>query len=228
MSIVSAPKQIGTLFRKTPVLEMRVIERALGGRSRRSLYRDLDSLGYLSSYTHAGRYYTLASLPEFDADGLWRYQGIGFSRDGTLKETVVRLVENSDAGQFHRELQRRLQVRVHNTLADVVAHHRLGRERFEGEYLYLSAETARAAAQLACRTHPAREPAGRQGELAPSLVVDVLVEIIHGRTHLGARELALRLVARGVTVTTAQVEEVFRCYDVGKKTAPSRSPHSRR
>ena len=205
-----------------------MIQRAIRGRSRRSLYRDLDSLGYLSSYTHAGRYYTLASLPEFDADGLWRYQGIGFSRDGTLKETVVRLVENSEAGQFHRELQLRLQVRVHNTLADVVAHHRLGRERFEGDYLYLSAETGRAAAQMGRRTHLAREPAGRQTEIAPSLVVEVLVEIIHGRAQPDARELVLRLVARGLTVTTAQVEEVFRCYDVGKKTVPSRSPRSRR
>jgi len=33
---------------------------------------------------------------------------IGFSRDGTLKATVWRLVDTSEAGRTHRELQRRL------------------------------------------------------------------------------------------------------------------------
>jgi hypothetical protein len=35
-------------------------------------------------------------------------------------------------------------------------------------------------------------------------------------------------VARGVAVTAAQVEQVFLRHGVGKKTAPSRSPRSRR
>ena len=61
----SAP-QISALFRKTPVMLMSDLERAVRGRSRRSLFRDLTSLGYLSSYTHTGRYYTLGSVPDFD------------------------------------------------------------------------------------------------------------------------------------------------------------------
>jgi hypothetical protein len=92
------------------------IARGVGPRSRRSLFRDLTALGYRSSYTHTGRYYTLVSVPTFDADGLWRYQGIGFSRDGTLKAKVQRLVETSDAGRTHNELHLRLGVRVHNLL----------------------------------------------------------------------------------------------------------------
>ena len=62
-----ATQKVAELFHKKPVLEMRALERAAGGRSRRSLFRDLDALGYLSSYTHTGRFYTLASLPDFDS-----------------------------------------------------------------------------------------------------------------------------------------------------------------
>ena len=51
MTAGSATQQLADLFRKTPVMDMRAIERALGGRSRRSLFRDLEALGYLSSYT---------------------------------------------------------------------------------------------------------------------------------------------------------------------------------
>jgi len=65
-------------------MSMPQLLQALAPRSRRSLFRDLGSLGYPSSYSHTGRYYTLSSIAEFDADGLCRYQGIGVSRDGTL------------------------------------------------------------------------------------------------------------------------------------------------
>jgi hypothetical protein len=49
-------------------------KKATHGRSRRSLFRDLASLGYLTSFTHAGRYYTLADIPQFDERGLWFYK----------------------------------------------------------------------------------------------------------------------------------------------------------
>jgi hypothetical protein len=57
----------------------------------------------------------------------------------------------------------------------------------------------------------------------------VLVEVIHGAVvQLDTPQVAARLVARGVPVTTAQVEEICRRHGVGKKTAPSRSRRSRR
>ena len=223
----SAP-QIRGLFRKTPVMRMADIEHTVAGSSRRSLFRDLTSLGYLSSYTHTGRYYTLRSVPDFDADGLWRYQGIGFSRDGTLKATVRRLVDTSEAGRTQRDLQRRLGVRVHNPLLDLVESKQLGREPLEGEYVYLTAARRRSAMQLRCRR--ALVATGSPTSTAPpELAVEVLLELIHGTViRLDAQEVAARLVARGVAVTAAQVEEVLRRHGVVKKTAPSRSPRSRR
>jgi hypothetical protein len=83
-----------------------------------SVLRRLSALGHLSSYSHAGRYCTLRDIPQFEGDGLWQHQGVGFSRDGSLKTTVERLVEQSDAGRTHPELHPRRQVRVHNTLLD--------------------------------------------------------------------------------------------------------------
>jgi len=69
-----------------------------------SVFRRLREIGYLSSYTHTGSYYTLADIPEFDDFGLWRHQAIGFSRFGTLKATVARRAENADTGCTHAEL----------------------------------------------------------------------------------------------------------------------------
>jgi hypothetical protein len=49
-----------------------------------SVHRFLAQIGYYSSFTHNGRWYTLASTPRFSRQGLWFHQDIGFSRAGSL------------------------------------------------------------------------------------------------------------------------------------------------
>lgn len=229
MTAGPATQQVAELFRKKPVMDMPAIERALGERSRRSLFRDLDALDYLSSYTHTGRYYTLVSLPSFDGDGLWRYQGIGFSRDGTLKATVRRLAESAEAGRTQRELQLRLETRVHNPLLALVEGKQLRREPIEGEYVYLAAAQAQAKKQLEHRRSLVVAGLTATMPVAPTLEVEVLLEVIHGaRMPLpDAATVAARLVARGIRATEADVGAVLERHRL-KKTAPSRSRHSRR
>lgn len=227
MPATPTAQTITDLFRRAPVFDMPAIERAVGGRSRRSLFRDLEALGYLSSYTHTGRYYTLASLPEFDADGLWHCQGIGFSRDGTLKATVKRLVEVADAGRTQRELQLRLGVRVHNPLLDLVERRLLGREPIDREFVYVAAKLARARQQIERRRAGAAVEAIPQ---PPTIEVEVLLEVIHGARvpPPDAARVAARLAARGVRASVAEVAAVLARHGLEKKTAPFRSPRSRR
>jgi hypothetical protein len=211
------------LFERKRVVDLPALLKALQTPSAVSVYRRLGELGYRSSYTHAGRYYTLRDLPAFDANGLWHHEGVGFSRAGTLKETVVGLVEAARAGQFHRELQERLRVRVYNTLLDLTTHRRVGRETVAGEYLYVSAEAQRAAAQVAQRKTqlsilaPRPPPAVEQAQ-----TVEVLLDVIR---HPGDEPVAVakRLRARGLHVSQEQVEEIFARYALQKKTARSRS-----
>src|SRR3972149_12005335 len=119
---------LSRLFQRRKIADRDQLFAALDTRSRMTVFRRLSPMGYVSSYSHAGRYYTLRDIPVFDPDGLWQHAGVLFSREGTLKKTLVRLVQQADAGQFHRELQVRLGLRVHNTLADLIAEQRLGRE----------------------------------------------------------------------------------------------------
>ena len=222
---------LSRLFQRRKIADLEQLFAALGTRSRMTVFRRLSRMGYVSSYSHAGRYYTLRDIPVFDPDGLWQHAGVLFSRDGTLKKTLVRFVEEADAGQFHRELHVRLRLRVHNTLAELITQQRLGREPLDGEYLYVGHEGRRAAAQIAHRLEMegALTLGVKDRNLASAEVIEVLLEIIHGSlVRLDALEVAARLVARGVAVTCAQVEEVFGRYGLVKKTAPSHSRHSRR
>lgn len=213
-------------FARQPVADLTELGRALGTESRMSVFRRLSALGYLSSYSHTGRYYTLRSVPEFDADGIWRYQGIGFSRDATLKATVQRLVDASDAGRTQRELALRLGVRVHNPLLELVESKQLGRESVDDEYVYLAAKRTRAATQLERRHGMASMPAV---VAQPSLEVEVLLEIIHGARlpEPDAAKLAARLGARGIRASVDDVAALLERHGL-KKTPRSRSRRSKR
>ena len=59
------------------------LKAALGTPVDVTVFRKLKEIGYLSSYSHRGRYYTLAETPVFDAQGLWSYRGVHFSRYGS-------------------------------------------------------------------------------------------------------------------------------------------------
>jgi len=46
--------RVRQVFRRAKVLDIRALGARFEKRSRRSLYRDLGALGYLTSYTHGG------------------------------------------------------------------------------------------------------------------------------------------------------------------------------
>lgn len=212
---------VTALFRRQSIAELDMLCATLKTQSRMSVFRRLSQVGYLTSYTHAGRYYTLRSLPVFDRDGLWCHQGVCFSQHGTLKSTLIQLVEQSDSGRTQHELQVRLRIRVHNALLDLVRRQRIGREPWTGQYLYVSRERERAGAQLAARRTQAEGSAA--WEATTSSIIEVLLDLVRGAgMHVDAESVSERLSARGVMVTPTQVEEIFARHGV-KKTALSRS-----
>lgn len=217
------------LFQRFPVVDLERLQQTLDTRSRMSAFRRLKELGYRSSFTHAGRYYTLADIPQFDEHGLWFRQGIGFSRAGTLKATVVELVGGADAGRTHSELEQLLRVRVYNALLGLVQERRIGRERIDRWYLYVDSDAGRAAEQVLRRREQvaAATRAEVSGPLPPAMTIEVLAEaLLASGVAVAPPEVARRLLARGIRVTAEQVEEVFVRYgmDAQKKTPPPRPP----
>ncbi|MDZ4340949.1 MAG: hypothetical protein U1E51_00745 [Candidatus Binatia bacterium] len=211
--------RIARLLRRNQTMDFVSITKAAGERSRRSLFRDLDSLGYLTSFTHAGRYYTLSDIPQFDEHGLWFCKSIGFSRAGTLKTTLVELIGASEAGHTHHELKALLQVRVHNTLLGLVHDKRVSREHIAKLYVYVSGIMERAKEQMARRREwlDAGKKIAPVSELPVVTVIEVLIEVIRaGRVLIAPDEVVKRLHGRGIPVTVTEAEQVFFRY--GLKT----------
>lgn len=203
------------LFQTKTVADLGVLRRTLKSKSRMTVFRRLKDVGYLSSYTHAGRYYTLADIPRFDERGLWFCQGVGFSQAGTLKETVVKLVDESDAGQTPGELEQLLRVRVRNTLVTLVQEARIGREPLQRFYVYVTAQSRKAARrQIAARREQVAEPTEALAPLSSTTVVEILVAVVQiGQARVPPAEVvAKRLRERGIAVSTRQVLEIFARY----------------
>jgi hypothetical protein len=122
---------------------LEALKRALGTSATMTVFRRLKLLRYRTSYSHRGRYYTLASIPRFDEQGLWCCRAVWFSRDGNLLATVQRFVEEADAGLTASELEAQLGVVVKEPLLELVRRKQLEREKRGREYLYFSREPGR-------------------------------------------------------------------------------------
>ncbi len=142
---------LAALFQRQKVATLSEMKQTLGTSGHMTVFRKLKELGYRTSYSHRGRYYTLETVPRFDAQGLWSEAGIWFSKCGTLKATAQTLVTQSESGYFTRELDRILHVSTKKTLQQLVQQQQLSRQRVSGWYLYCAAAATGGKQQLRAR-----------------------------------------------------------------------------
>jgi len=202
------------LFRRRLIIDMQTLQRLCKGRSKRSLFRDLSSLGYFSSYSHAGKFYTLTNIPNFDEYGLWHYKDVSFSNNGTLKSTIRFLVEDSMVGFTHRELKMLLRVRVQNTLNDLTENSAISRERLGNVFLYIGADKKEGTLQIAQR----RKQIDGTYQIRPldlHSTIEVLLELLCSEDWY-PRKISDNLQAKGFPIKKVQVEEVLAMYNLKK------------
>lgn len=202
------------LFLRRLVMDILTIQKLCKGRSKRSLLRDMAKLGYLSSYSHAGKFYTLRTIPNFDQHGLWHYEGISFSKYGTLKSTIRILVSESSAGLTHKELRNLLHVRVQNTLNDLLSNHAITREVVENLYLYLNSDQRLASTQVKHRRKQSKDTCGIE-PLDPNTIIEVLLELLYSKDWQ-PKTISERLKVRDVIVSETQVKKIFSRYNIKK------------
>ena len=202
------------VFRRRLIIDMQTLRRLCKGRSKRSLFRDLSSLGYFSSYSHAGKFYTLTDIPNFDEYGLWHYKDVSFSEHGTLKSTIRFLVGGSMVGFTHRELTMLLRVRVQNTLNDLTENSAISRERLGNVFLYISADNKEGALQITQRKKQI-EGTYQIRPLDVHAKIEVLLELLRS-DDWHPRKISHHLQAKGLPITKVQVEEVLVMYKLKK------------
>lgn len=222
-------ERLEQLFSKRTVVNLPSLREELGGVSAMTVFRHLKQLPYRSSYNHKGRYYALHDPARYDRFGLWSIDGIHFSIDGSLRKTVRRLVEEAEAGTTQQELRHTLQVRVHNTLLDLLRHGEIEREQLLQVYVYLHSDPEVRAVQLERRQQLLEgvdaETATLDRERDAEVVVQILLTLLRHR-GASAEEVARRLRGRSPPIPIDQVRAVFDRYaldELGEKGGTSRS-----
>ena len=146
------------------------LKQALGTEVGMTVFRKLRELGYHSSYSHRGQYYTLNEIARFDEQGLWSHHGIWFSRHGSLLNSAESFVQISEAGYFSQELENLLHVSVKEALFQLVSQRRLTRESLAHRFLYCASEPALRKQQLLARRMMQAQPRWPGGAPLPEAV----------------------------------------------------------
>jgi hypothetical protein len=141
--MVFAPKILRSFLQRKQIATLQELKKALGTLSTMTIFRKLKTLGYRTSYSHRGKYFTLADIPRFNARGLWCCRNVWFSHQGNLLATAQKFVEQSPAGFTASELQALLNVEVKQSLRQLVERKRLERRPIEGVYVYFAREAGR-------------------------------------------------------------------------------------
>jgi hypothetical protein len=144
-------KALKQFFDRNKIATLDQLQEALGNPARCTVFRKLNDLQYLSSYSHRGKYYTLKSIARFTEQGLWSFRSVWFSRFGNLLQTCQSLVQYSDAGYSATELRDIVQVKTKHALAKLVRDGQLARQRFDSVYVYLSTQKDGASRQIKAR-----------------------------------------------------------------------------
>jgi len=167
-------EDLARLLREQTVVTMPQLKAALGTSVTYTVLRKLTPLGYRSSYSHGGTYYTLDAVAQYDDLGLWSYRDIHFSQLGTLVNTAQALVTQSAAGYQVAELEAVVQVAAKDALRQLVQAGRLFRREWQGRYLYCALDRARRQEQWA--TRQAQQETGDDLQAVKALFYSLLDE----------------------------------------------------
>jgi len=202
--------QMALLFEQQPCWTIKPLSEQLQY-SIPSIRRFLSQVGYFSSFTHNGVWYTLQSIPQFNRKGLWFYQDIGFSKAGTLPRTIIDLVNRSHSGLSAEQIGKDLRCRCHSLLVNLCRQQKLQRQKIGRSHIYFTTDL-----QMTNRKHQTiqKPPVG---QLPAEIAVLILVEFIK-RPDADFKQLAQTISAKGVTVQTVQIEKLFEQHGLKKKT----------
>ena len=172
-----------------------------------SIRRYLKELGYLSSFTHNSKWYTLLSIATFNKDGIWFYERIGFSKHGNLKQTILFFIHKSPQGLSAKELAEKLSIPCHSVLNHLYKAGRIDRLKSGKGFIYLSKDERKNKQQL-LRLQLQSGQFGKPEKLSPHAAIFVLTEYIKN-PQASFEELSRAVTKKQVIATPAAIARLF-------------------
>ena len=125
-----------TCLNNKKIMTIDDLKSTLRTKCRMTVFRKLSRLGYISSYSHSGKYYSLKRIARYNKYGIWSYKPALFSKNGNLKKTIKFLIDSSTQGYTASELNSILKVKVEDALLELVKNKIIIRKKISGIYIY--------------------------------------------------------------------------------------------
>lgn len=207
-------KSIENQFIEKVVVTLRELSQFLNV-SIRTIQRKIRQWDTIRSYDHNGGYFSLKKLATFNSYGIWEYNNIHFSKFGTLKGTLVAIINNSSHGMDASQIRDVLGMDTRSFLFQYKDVSEIKREKIGGNYVYFSSDQQQFSEQLLKRKLDSEALA--QPPLKGSAAISVLVEAIK---HPGftSEQLSGHLHKQGIKIKPKVIQSFFAFYGIEKKT----------
>ena len=206
---------IENLFIEKIALTLRELSQFLNV-SIRTIQRKIRQWDTIRSYDHNGSYFSLKKLATFNSYGIWEYNNIHFSKFGTLKNTLVAIINNSSHGMDASQIRDVLGMDTRSFLFQYKDVNGIKREKIGDNYVYFSSDQQQFSEQLLKRRKLDSE-ALAQPPLKGSAAISVLVEAIK-HPDFTSEQLSGHLHKQGTKIKPKVIQSFFTFYGIEKKT----------
>lgn len=189
------------------------------GNSHRTVQRYLKHLHSLTSYTHRGRFVTLPAITQFDDNGFWFFNSVGFSKFGSSMNSILELIKRSENGITKEELENILKIKIPRQMQILLEKKMLYRLKLYNKYLYLPKEI------MDNRIEKLKIVAGRQTEeyhketLGITDLIGVL-KIVLMETMLDMDNLKQLIKKYNMSLPVLKLEKLISKYNLTEKKTP--------
>ena len=179
--------------------------------------RRLKKWGTFTSINQNGRYYTLPEIPEFDENGLWRFQLALFSKHGNLKQTIIALIKMSETGLTAANISKIIGIPSSSSyFSQLKQSNEITREKHQGKFVCFSGEPVRYEQQKAKITEQGDGWWPTDGQ-----AVQILVCMIKN-PGIEIEQLAIESAPPGKRFDPASIKHFLQFHDLLKKTPDTR------
>lgn len=183
--------------------------------STRTVQRKLKQLDTIRSYDHNGRFFALKEVAQFNPYGIWKHKEIHFSKYGNLKDTLIQVIKNSDAGINADEIRNILGLETRSFLFHYKDIEQVKREKVDGCYVYFSSDSIRYNFQLTNRKKLIGEQLSYH--MKDTTGIMILVETIK-HPDFSAKRLSRHLRKQGIKIKPEAIIDFYKFHGIEKKT----------
>lgn len=205
-----------TCLKDKKIMTIDELKSTLKTQCRMTVFRKLSMMGYISSYSHSGKYYSLKRIARYNKYGIWSHKSALFSRHGTLKKAIEFLIDNSTQGYTASELNNILKVKVDDTLLELVKNKIIIRKKMSGVYIYYSRASKLMKKQELTRIDKIQYP---DEEMKPDILMNELkAALIIFFSTLDEKQRRLYAGYESLKIGHGGVKRISELLDIDQKT----------